>query len=860
MKKKCLLVLLCAALLTGCGPDSGDARFSPEIKAEMAELAAAVKSSSDKKLVVRGYAVPLSEDEWTELTEVLKSLSETQLVLPKEKGAQRDLMNIAVGEARHTIERFSGERGCYISIDNAEYYCSDDIGRLFDKYCSNDEYEAPAVTQESPADRLIGLSAECPEPTTKDEYIEAARSVTAQWLNSLKYEQDAYNLEDYTFKHINDTREFQGDGFVNGGREFVCFVAFDATLNSGNSVFNEIGSYDKFYHLYFGPGVLARFRWEDGICTLIDYDDAYELLNSDRLTDGLYGINAESDSGYKTFYDFLNDKDAVESWVDRLPGNYVCYYTCSRNAVMIPSGNIICIEIGDNTKFERTGEYVTSTMCRYFSDKHTCRGYNSPVDYISGSGAVVMTYRDGFSLVFDDYNHDGIPDYTIKISSDENGSTYYVQCLDANGMPFEDEYRLYIPGEFSDSVRLQISDSDNLLVPRRNESGGISYEELSMFADESNTVHTDVTETDITDYRMYSQRFYMPESLRNYSSTDDEVIFYFWNNTAADVAVGGDYEIQRRMGDQWEYVVSGKTLPQAEASAGKCTELCFDVSDITSEELAVYRIKLDVNGKTVYGGFYMGSRASADIVISADEYPSGSRRIGFELKNTGMSAVYPESIELYRDNEKVCEINTDTIGRINSGVSENVFVTDDEISGGITTGEYILKVVADGKEFTGTATVIEVPHEQLFYFPETVAAEKVDGALTLKLENGIWNKETAMISGSVNVQVMKNGAWYDTIYEEKVSDDTEVKYGETIELELVDQSAYLLQLRVYYDAIRSSEYSYFGDEEMMNELKNMSFEEFLRDTLGIAEAANGDLCRLILYVNGKTEYVYFYMP
>ena len=74
---------------------------------------------------------------------------------------------------------------------------------------------------------------------------------------------------------------FNGDGYVDGGREFACYFAFTTDSEDNNSVFYASGTYDTFYHYYFGPGVFARFRWEDGKCTLIDYDKAFALLSFD---------------------------------------------------------------------------------------------------------------------------------------------------------------------------------------------------------------------------------------------------------------------------------------------------------------------------------------------------------------------------------------------------------------------------------------------------------------------------------------------------------------------------------------------------------------------------------------------------
>ncbi len=865
-----LLAVLCALLLTGCSSittqmeepvkSEEPAAESPE---ENSGIKALVENSADKSLYANGYEITLSDKEWTELLTLFGNLQTGEPILPKETGTREDTLLISVNGASHKVCRVVGDYCSYIDIDGrADYAVTAEAEDMFERYCGK---KPPDVTgeskPESPEDRLVGLSVQCEEPTNPDEYLNTARKIVAQWLDSLKNEDERYRLPSYTFTDsLNENRVFHGDGYINGGREFVCYVAFDTPIEDEKTAFYAVGTYDTFYHYYFGPGVLARFRWGNGVCTLTDYDEAFAMLTSDRLKSGLYGISGD-ETNYATFYDFLNDKENVENWLSKEERyGVLCPYVVSHNVMMLANGKVVFVDIGNNEMPEYNGDYATTDMCQSFYDSGGESLYGSPVDFIDGKGAVVMTYRIGFPLVFDDYNHDGNPDYAIRISSDENGSVYDVRCMDINGTPWEDSKEVYIYGEFAESIRLQVSDRGMIMKPVADGNGMVRYEETALFADKSNTTHHDVSDDEFNDYRMYSQKFYLPDKLRSYDSTDKKVICYFWNNTDENVTAGGKYEIERLTGDVWETVSSSKKLTPVEAKAGECAELSFDISDIPDGDAAVYRIKITVNGKAVYGGFYMGKGEGTVLEISSREYPAGVRNIGFDIANTGLNAAYPEAIALYRGNKRICEVDVGRVGAINSGETETVTVSGKEVEGGFTAGEYRLRVLNGGKEYSGSVYVKDVPRERLYYFPETVPAEKNSGGLKLTLKNNIWSEENASVEG-ISVEVQKDGIWYDTVYEGDSFDEIVIPYGGVSHISVKDHSDVLDELKGWFDDFISGKYDEYFEGEDLSEYKNMPFDEYIRDSLNIAAVENGDLCRAaVCLYSGKQEYVYFYMP
>lgn len=876
MNKRVISVLLCALILSGCAartPDvvpeateeaeasgkkttTAEAEQNDEAKTEIKEL---LENSANRSVYANDRELQLTDEEWTELLRQFRALQETEPVLPKESGELNGRIRITINGDEHTLYRLTGKTGAYVSINGkAEYPCLSDTEALFDRYCAEENSGEIPVSESTPEDRLIGLSVECSEPKTQDEYLAAARKIVAQWLDSLKTETGRYKLESYSFTDsLADNRVFHGDGYVNGGREFVCYVGFDTPTEDESTAFFASGTYDTFYHYYFGPGVLARFRWENGVCRLIDYDEAFAMLTSDRLKSGLYGIS-ENDIGYKTFYDFLNDSEKTAEYLEKYRKATLCGYPVSHNVMMLANGKVIYLDIGcDNPRTD--GDLVTDEMHDYFYSEDDYSIYSSPVDYIDGSGAVTMTYQNGFSLVFDDYNHDGNPDYTIRIAEKDNGSYYDVRCMDVNGTPWEDNTEVFLEGEFAESVRLQVTEN-GILKPVAGENGSIVYKEERLFADKSNTEHHDVTEGASTDYRMYSQRFYLPENSRKYTPDDGKVICWFWNNTDKSVNAGGEYEIQRQNGSSWETVSRGKQIPLTPVEAGGCAELAFDISDLTDGDSSVYRIKISADNEAVYGGFYMGSREAASLEITSAEYPTGTQQICFEVKNTGFCAVYPGQIALYRGEEKLCDIDKSVCKQIDSGKSIVINVSEKEISGEFLAGDYRLLITAGGSEFSGKSSVKEVPPEKLFYFPTNVTAEKIEGGINLPLKNGIWNKESVVVKGVYRVQFKQDDIWYDAFLTSEY-EEIEIEYGKEEKLFLSDQSEFLDEMKEIFEEILSGEYDDVLEESELSVIKSMTFEEYLRDVAYLGVPKRGDLCRAeLVLTNGGTEYVYFTLP
>ncbi len=822
--------------------------------------------SSEKSFNANGRDIKLTNDEWKAILTSFINLQQSEPVLPKDKGKIGDSFVIYINGEIHNVIEINGKGSSYILVDGkAQYFLNNEFRELFKRYCTDgaDIKSKSNNTANNPEARLVGLSIKCDEPKNQKEYLKTARTIVKPWLDSLKLEEGEYKLPSYTFTDKRSSgRIFHGDGYVNGGREFVCYVGFDTPTEDEDSVFYASGTYDTFYHYYFGPGIFARFRWENGVCTLIKYDEAFAMQISDDLKEGLYGIS-QKEMKYKTFYDFLNDKDNVKGWIERGLRSKLCSYRISHNVMMLSNGKIIFMDIGNSEPPRYNGDFATTNMSQYFYDSEVDEKYSSPVDYIDESGAVVMTYRNGFPIIYDDYNHDGNPDYAIRISSDDYGSTYDVRCMDINGTPWEDNTEVYIYGEFDESIRLQVYNGTSILRPVDNNNGGIAYEKTELFRDKSTTVHDNVTDETFTDYIMYSQRFYLPESLRYYSKEDNEVICYFWNNTDIPVTLDENYEIHRKNGDKWESVGKG-SINSTTINGGKYAEVSFNITSINLDEMSLYRIKTTASGKVVYGGFYYGTENKVSLEIVAEDYPSGVKEISFDVVNKGLSAVYLDTAVLYRNGKKLCDIDIKDSKRISSNSSQTITVTTEDAPQGFSPGEYTIELVSGEDKFSEKTNIINIPNEKRFYFSEKVSATKHSNIIKIPLKNIIWNEETASIDRLEAMEVMQDGVWYSTIYFNKnldgYSGNIDVKFGETVEVNYINNSDMLNEIKHYFNEIKNSNNLDIIDEDVIKEVSSMTFDEFIKRAINMAQPQQGDLCRICISIGDNSEYVYFEMP
>lgn len=706
-----------------------------------------------------------------------------------------------------------------------------------------------------PAERLIGSRFECDEPVTNEDYIMAAQGCVFSWLDTLKSESGEYAVTSYGASS-DKPGKFLAAGMVCGAKEFAVEVLFSVGIPSlyKESVFRAPSNsgYNIFYHYYDGTCAFVRCRWENGVCTVVDYDGAYMA----SLSEGLNGINTNSQ--YATFFDFLNDRETVLDY-KKNGAKSDEPIVISHNPYMISDGRIFFADI-DLSADRRLKELSDGRVTAQFGDSfYSAEGigvYSSPVRYNDSAQApYTITLSRDFDLVFDDYNHDGNPDYTIKVKEDENGSLYRVEGIANDGSPraFGDE--IYMAGRFEDSIRLQNTSSG--FVEWSIDDGGEMIPSIA-----------------VDDYTMYSQRYYLPVQLRCYSESDSSIICYFWNNTGNEVSAGGNFTVERNDGGIWTEVMSGGSVQNQNIPPYHEGEFEFDISKLTDRKAGEYRIAVTCGKSKVYGGFLIDGETDENYKIecSEKELPAGRLSIPFELKNTGLLPIRITSAELLKNGSKVCDIDVSHLGLLSEG--ENITLKAlSEGYEGFEEGTYSVKLCCGSHTFTvGNTVLLDVPESSRTYFGGTAQAYCEDGKYFITVTNGIYDRSAAYIDDMSSIEVLNEGKWVYTGYSLEGSEfyyyanEESIPYGESRTLEFSDIIDVFLSNEEYADYIREAYEMreeelalWLRDEQITEEeyeyFMGLEFEEYLREMFEVPDThiTENEICRI--YLAG--EYVYF---
>lgn len=764
---------------------------------------------------------------------------------------------------RLTLEKRLGRYESYIVLDGNSYYPPNEALDVF--------VQKAGGNNESIPDRMFAVTYECPEPVTNDDYVNAARECVFKWLDTLKTVDDPqYKISSYTPNYARAVYgTFIAAGMISGAKEFAVNVLFDVEGTGEGSVFRSYDSgYNTFYHYYDGPCVVARCRWEDGVCRIVQYDGAFMA----SVSEGLYGINL-SEGGYATFFDFLRDKETVNRYktADMEIAEEVLI---SHNPFMISDGKIFFADIDLPYKRELT-ELGNGKVSGEFGDSfYSAEGrgvYSSPVRYNNDlREPYTLTFSREFDLVFDDYNHDGNPDYTVKYDEDENGSYYQVECIANDGSPRAGGGDVYVAGRFEDSIRLQCT-----------EKGYITFE-----ADENGNIKPS---EEVDNYRMYSERYYFPAAFRGYSNDETKVHCFFWNNTSSAVSAGGKYVIERKSGDEWISAGSGN-IKNITCEPYRESELEFDISSLSGMRGGEYRIALTVDGEKVYGGFYVNgdNRPELEVTSAEEKAPSCVKSISFKVKNNGGTMQRISSARLIRNGGKPEGIDVSKIGLIFAENEVTIGITPEDIGlSEFETGEYSLEIICAGESFSGGKTeLVNIPDKSsLYFFGGKGTAASNDGKITLTVKNSIWTEETAKLTDAGCIEVFRDGGWQDTCfvseelfgfydyynyYDESAGSAMTAAFGEEKEIVFVDSvqkalsdEKYVSYLREYFGSLKAEldenldeyiEGEYITREEY-DKLTHMSIEEFAYYLMGSepVDIAPNELCRVRL----GNEYVYF---
>ncbi len=858
--KKHISMFAAAAIILAALPTFAVSASAADIPVS---VSSAVKTSYTASTTIIGKNVKLSgynasDSVIRDFTKIVNAAALGKIILPADVSELQTVYSVngSSDNGNFSVSRIKGKYFDFFSI-NGNYY---PINSALDRICKKIIGTSGAVSSYSDIpDRMLTYTYKCSEPKSDSDYIKASRSLVGQWLDSLKKETGEYKLGSYTFNNKSLPTEnniVRGVGIISGGREFCCTVGFDVKGITKESVFSqpENSGYNKFYNYYSGPLVVVRCRWENGVCRILGYGSG-----GSGLTSGLDGIRAKNNA-YDTLFDFYRDTKQVEKLNNACTYNYYGIDLISaKSPVYMADGRIGFVAIYPRYSAKTGNDGIKATVYdnAYFDEGYNCT-YSSPVDYIDDDGAQNENFHEKFSLVFDDYNGDGCADFALKQSAKNetaDGAKYEVRCMSNDLTPRSDRFDFFMAGRHEESIRLQHTDSGRYVYWSKGTDGKL------------------VASVPVDDFRMYSERYYLPAAYRWY---DDEKSIYcfFWNNTAKDVKVGGKYHIEYSKNGEWVSVSNDKTLANTTAKAYRDTTLKFDISDI-KRNYGEYRIVMKVAGKTVYGGFYISGRGASISVNAAEKtIPAGSGNLEFTVKNSGTEPVRLASAYIAKNGKKISDVTVDSELMLAGG--EKRITT--ELDRTLAPGKYTINIPYGKKTATMSFTVKKVNNDALTFFGGKCTAKLTGGKLVISVKNNKYTKETFTLTpyDTGYPEVFMNNKWSRTGWMLTSAGSTlDIPYGKTGTYTFVDEYSeqynkimedpkMLAQAKQFYNDFiaelkKGNSKSFNISEKEYEKYKNMTFDEFIKllffgDT-ETTEPPKGSLYRLKL--NG--EYVYFVM-
>ncbi len=739
------------------------------------------------------------------------------------------------------VTKYLGRYEPYLSVNGCFYSWDEQLDEIIDGLSANTGGTSAPEDSDSAEGRMYTYTLECEEPHTDEEYIDIGQKLASMWLDSLTEEQGRYYLGSYEMT----SAELWGKGLVGNGREFCVECWFDtgdiADEEEYNTAFYEEGSYDTFYHYYYGPGIYIRCRWENGVARIVDHTGVFLA----DLTQDLNGVSEDNTTGYDTFFDFYNDKAACDAAMKKLAvdGDHIV----AQAPIMLSDGRISGVSIyprrySNCTK--RDGKLYGVFDNAYFTDKSNT--YSSPVDYKDDDGACSELYSDPFEIIFDDYNCDGDPEFALKQSyTDETryGARYEVRCMAADQTPRDTRFDFFMAGRHEETIRLQ----------NTGVSGGTSY--LTWGLDENGDIQPSEP---VDDYRMYSQRYYLPATLRGY---DDErqIICYFWNNTGTGVTTGTEYTIEDTEG---KVIAQGTIASPVTAQPYREAEIAFDV-DVPSLGAGEYRIGISCGQEKVYGGFFVrGEDTSLSIRCTTPDPTAGMYSIEYSITNTGSLPLRISSAELMKGDDVICTADVSDVSLITANNKQSlVFITETPLE----EGEYHVCVQCGERMTGGDITLKALSDEDRYVYGGRADADFTgdDIALTLNSTSDLSGKGLSYEESAVEVRT--ESGWERTVFfpvtgfEQTGSGQYRMIFGDaskTIDADSKElRSTYNFYMNYIDEALEAGE---IMEEEMYmyDQIKAMTpLEFYIYLSFGYipVQPEAGMRCRALM----GSEYVYF---
>lgn len=460
---------------------------------------------------------------------------------------------------------------------------------------------------------FVGYTLKCSEPVTEEEYLATATKMLEGWLEQMKgadvddyYRNTGFKIED------EEKSAYLSCGMVNGRKEFVCelcFTALDCSKASFYDAYSMSGSYTRAGRGWDGNYIRARFAWENGKCTVLRIEKPFYGYD---IEDGLNGI---SRSGYKNFFEFARRTDMEKA----LEENYAAYSWASdivsSNLTQTSDGIPVNINIYPGSITAEDKDSITG-IWDFSSGMNGKVVYSTGVYFTdNGTGHMDDTLPRSFKLVFDNYDGDANPDYCIRYMNDEDGTYYTLErlindgrVLRLSGRAFEGG--IYVAGCFEPSVRLQKAD-------------GIDY--IGWKKENGKYYPTDTrgNRIELPELNMYSDRYFLPGYMKNYSKDENSVTCFLWNNTENKVKTDAEYSIEIYEKGQWNIVSKGLKVESESIPARGYAEITYDISALPERKNTVYRIVQNCGKLTAYGKFICEGKEVSDFSVEVQPVIAG---------------------------------------------------------------------------------------------------------------------------------------------------------------------------------------------------------------------------------------------
>lgn len=632
-------------------------------------------------------------------------------------------------------------------------------------------------------------SIECDEPNTEDEYRDTAVECVRAWLKSMQGDDvdDYYRNDSFTIAST-EKNNYLSCGYVNGRKEFVVEVCFTTKEHNEDistfydSYFQE-GRYTEAGTFWSGNYICGRFTWEDGRCSLIDMTTRD---SSKSIQDGLNGIQQGE---YANFYEFARREDLQQAIEDSFIDKPL---VMSKNLTITKEGNPINIDIYCREDTIDNGDtYQTEAhFCTYMNGQQT---YSTGVYFYNNeTGVKILELPKEFSLTFDNYDGDANPDYAVKYDEDENGSYYVLESVQSDGRVFNYSGRayeggIYVAGCFDASPRLQKTDNIKYV-------GWIFQDGKYIPTDENGN------ETELPEVNIYSDRLYLPDTLKLYEEDENSVTCFAWNNTDSEVSTDNKFDIEMYSGGQWKTISKDISVDTKTIAPREYVEITYDISTLKDRIAGKYRFVQQCDDYTAYGEFYLAGKENDVINITCSEVPKGATCGNFTISNMGINDIKISNVMLLHDGKEYpLEIlNSENIVKSETDV-EFSYILKDSVS--IQDGKYSI-LINDSQQ--ADINVIDTSKSNNLI---TVETERLDNGINLKVTNNA-NEDILYISPIV---LQRQDNVWNTIYltDQNYSYDyATIESGKSIEFNLVDD------FRSYIDDEEFEEYYELIIEEL----------------------------------------------